>query len=433
MQILDWTRLSADARQRALARPAQQQAAEVQAQARSIIEAVRARGDAALLEFTHRFDHAELTSLEVDSSEMRAAEQQVSGAQLAAIDFAIANVRAFHEAQRSMPLRMEITPGVSCQRVTRPINSVGLYVPAGAAPLPSTAIMLAVPAVVAGCTQRIVCTPPGPTGVAHPTVVLAAHRAGATRIFKVGGAQAVAALAYGTHSIPKCDKIFGPGNPYVTAAKQLVANDAAGAAFDLPAGPSEVMVIADDAANPAFVASDLLAQAEHSADAQALLVCVSEQQAKAVGLAIALQVKQLSRRDVLAISVRNIRLIVAANVSAAIEIANTYAPEHLIVQVKNPREWLPAIQNAGAVFLGAWSPESVGDYCSGPNHTLPTYGHARAWSGLGLEDFQKRISVQELTRQGLSALASATQLLAGMEGLDAHARAVSLRLDSEPV
>jgi histidinol dehydrogenase len=290
--------------------------------------------------------------------------------------------------------------------------------------------MLAVPAAIAGCTQRIVCTPPNRAGEADAAVLVAAHKAGATRIFKVGGAQAVAALAYGTDSIPKCDKIFGPGNAWVTAAKQAVAGDAEGAAFDLPAGPSEVLVIADEAADASFVAADLLAQAEHSPDAQALLVTVSAKQAQEVALQISRQVRDLSRREILAASVANIRLIVTAGLDEAFRVSNAYAPEHLIVQVRDARSWLPRIEHAGAVFLGDWSPESVGDYCSGPNHTLPTYGFARAYSGLGLEDFQKRITVQELSRQGLRELGPATETLAAMEGLDAHARAVSLRLAS---
>jgi histidinol dehydrogenase len=430
MQILHWQALSAVARQQALARPAQQHADAVQAQVRAIVADVRQRGDAALLELTQRFDKVSLASVQVSEEEIRAAGLQLSAAEHAAIDVAIAHVRAFHAAQRPADVRIDTAPGVRCERMQRPIAAVGLYVPAGSAPLPSTAIMLTVPAVLAGCAQRIVCTPPNGSGAADAAVVVAAHKAGATRIFKAGGAQAVAALAYGTASIPKCDKIFGPGNAWVTAAKQAVAQDAGGAAFDLPAGPSEVLVIADAAAEAAFIAADLLAQAEHSPDAQALLVTVSAAQAQEVGRQISRQVKELSRREILAASVANIRLIVTATLEDAFAVSNEYAPEHLIVQVRDARSWLPRIEHAGAVFLGDWSPESVGDYCSGPNHTLPTYGFARAYSGLGLEDFQKRITVQELTRDGLRGLAPATETLAAMEGLDAHARAVSLRLAS---
>jgi histidinol dehydrogenase len=272
------------------------------------------------------------------------------------------------------------------------------------------------------------CTPPRPDGRADVAVLVAAARAGITRIFKCGGAQAIAAMAYGTSSIPKCDKIFGPGNAFVTEAKLQVANDPHGAAFDLPAGVSEVLVVADSAANPVFVAADLLAQCEHGTDAQALLVTDSREFAVQVGAQLAAQVKTLSRRDILAASVANIRLIIAADIKAAFEIANRYAAEHLIIQVASARDWLPMVHNAGAVFLGAWSPESVGDYCSGPNHTLPTYGYARAYSGLSLEDFQKRMSVQELTPQGLRNLGPTTEVLAGLEGLDAHAAAVTRRL-----
>ncbi len=429
MQILEWQQMDAAARRQALARPAQRDQPQVREQVRRIIADVRGRGDAALFDFTRQFDRVDLQALQVGADEIRAATQRLNSAQVEAIDVAIGHVRAFHEAQRAADVTVEPAPGVRCERVLRPIGAVGLYVPAGSAPLPSTAIMLAVPASIARCAQRIVCTPPNGAGDADPAVLVAAIRAGATQVFKVGGAQAVAAMAYGTRTIPKCDKIFGPGNAWVTAAKQLVAEDAAGAAFDLPAGPSEVLVIADAAAEAAFVAADLLAQAEHSPDAQALLVTDDAALAARVGREIAMQVAHLSRRDILAASVANMRLIIAADLAEAFRISNAYAPEHLIVQVRDARSWLPCVEHAGAVFLGAWSPESVGDYCSGPNHTLPTYGYARSYSGLGLEDFQKRISVQELSVAGLRGLAAATTTLAALEGLDAHARAVSLRLE----
>ncbi len=430
MQILDWNSLGAAARNTALARPAQRDAQQIRAQVREIIDAVRARGDAAILKYTERFDRSRIDSLQVSAQEMQHAQQALSAGQHGAIDTAIGTVRLFHEAQRTAPLRVETAPGVVCERIVRPIRAVGLYVPAGSAPLPSTAIMLAVPASIADCPVRIVCTPPGVDGRADAAVLVAAAKAGITRIFKCGGAQAVAAMAYGTDSVPKCDKIFGPGNAWVTEAKLQVAGDPHGAAFDLPAGVSEVLVIADAAANPEFVAADLLAQAEHGADAQALLVTDSSALAAQVGAEVAAQVKTLMRRDILAASVANIRLIVTQDLTAAFEIANFYAPEHLILQVARPREWLGQVHNAGAVFLGPWSPESVGDYCSGPNHTLPTYGYARAYSGLSLEDFQKRMTVQELSPQGLRALGPTTEILARLEGLDAHAAAVTRRLRS---
>jgi histidinol dehydrogenase len=290
--------------------------------------------------------------------------------------------------------------------------------------------MLAVPAAIAACPVRIMCTAPTRTGTADPAVLVAARKAGVRQVFKVGGAQAIAAMAYGTASVPKCDKLFGPGNAWVTAAKLLVANDAAGAAADLPAGVTEVMIIADEGARADFVAADLLAQAEHGADAQALLVTTSARLAQRVAEHVRRQVGALSRTAILVESVANMRLLVVDGLEAAFRVANEYAPEHLLLQIDEPRAWLGRVTAAGAVFLGSWSPESMGDYCSGPNHTLPTYGYAKAYSGLALEDFQKRITVQELTPAGLEGLGPTAQILAGLEGLDAHAAAVTIRLQS---
>jgi histidinol dehydrogenase len=317
---------------------------------------------------------------------------------------------------------------VVCERFSIPIHAVGLYVPAGVAPLPSTAIMLGVPAALAACPVRVVCTPPNREGAADPAVLVAARKSGIDQVFKVGGAQAIAAMAYGTATIPKCDKIFGPGNAFVTAAKLLAAQDPAGAAADLPAGPTEVMVIADDSARAEFLAADLLAQAEHSADAQSLLVTTSSSLAAAVAEQVRRQAIRLSRADILAKSLEHLRLLVVDTLEIAFEVANTYAPEHLLLEIREPRRWLDRVRAAGAVFLGHWSPESIGDYCGGPNHTLPTYGYAKAYSGLGLEDFQNRITVQELTPAGLRELGPTAQVLAGLEGLDAHAAAVTIRL-----
>jgi histidinol dehydrogenase len=288
--------------------------------------------------------------------------------------------------------------------------------------------MLAVPAAIAGCPERIMCTAPDRAGRAHPAVLVAARKAGVSKVFKVGGAQAIAAMAYGTESIPKCDKLFGPGNAWVTAAKLRVANDPRGAALDLPAGVSEVLVIADEEARAEFVAADLLAQAEHAPEAQALLLTPSRALAERVAGEVRRQVRGLSRATILERSVSEMRLIVVDSLDTAFGVANEYAPEHLLLQVREPRRWLGRVTAAGAVFLGGWSPESMGDYCSGPNHTLPTYGYARAYSGLSLEDFQKRITVQELTPAGLSGLGPTAETLARMEGLDAHAAAVALRL-----
>ena len=347
-----------------------------------------------------------------------------------ALERAIDTVTRFHELQTVPALRLETAPGVVCERMTVPLEAVGLYVPAGTAPLPSTALMLAVPAKIAGCPIRVMCTPPRPDGTADPAVLVAARLCGVRKVFKLGGAQAIAAMAYGTASVPKVVKIFGPGNSWVTAAKQIVAQDAAGAALDMPAGPSEVMVIADESARPAFVAADLLAQAEHSVDAQVLLVTVSRKLADACVAEVARQLAALPRRDIAAQAIAGSRVDLVPNVATAMEICNLYAPEHLILQVTSPRDLLPQVRNAGSVFLGAWTPETMGDYCSGTNHVLPTYGHARAYSGLGVIDFVKRITVQELTPDGLRGLGPTARTLAQLESLEGHANAVSVRLDA---
>jgi histidinol dehydrogenase len=314
--------------------------------------------------------------------------------------------------------------------VFRPIPAVGLYVPAGSAPLPSTVIMVAVPAALAGCPERVMCTPPAADGRANAAVLAAARRCGVNKVYKAGGAQAVAAMAYGTATVPKVDKIFGPGTALTTAAKQIVAGDPQGAACDMPAGPSEVLVIADDSANPAFVAADLLAQAEHDVRAQAVLVTDSAPLAAAVAREFERQRGALSRKDILDQSARNCRIILVTDLAVALEVSNEYAPEHLIVQTREPRALLDGVASAGSVFLGAWSPESMGDYCSGTNHVLPTYGYARAYSGLSLTDFQKRMTVQELTGDGMRTLGPVAVTLASLEGLDAHARAVTIRLEA---
>lgn len=428
LALLEWSSLSADERRAALRRPAQADTDGLHRRVSEIIKDVRTRGDKALLEFTERFDGVKLQALEVSDAEFAAAETALSNEQRAALDRAIGNVRRFHEAQLGNPLRVETSPGVICERHFRAIDAVGLYVPAGVAPLPSTAIMLAVPASTAGCPTRIICTPPRKDGTADPAVLVTAKLCGVTRVFKVGGAQAVAAMAYGTESIPKVDKVFGPGNSWVTAAKILAANDPDGAALDLPAGPSEVLVIADERANAEFVAADLLAQAEHSADAQAILVTTSRTLAEATLKQLEAQMKRLGRESTLRESINHARLFLVDTLESAFELSNLYAPEHLIVQVGNARDWLPSIRNAGSVFLGAWTPETMGDYCSGTNHVLPTYGFARAYSGLSLVDFQKRMTVQELTADGLRDLGLTAVTIAGLEGLDAHANAVQVRL-----
>ena len=430
LPLLYWSAMDRDARRAALRRPAQKDESTRTAAVAEIIAAVRRDGDAALRQLTQRYDGVALERLEVTPKEFAAAEAALSRDAVIALERAIDNVRQFHEAQKLPPLRIETSPGVVCERILRPLDAVGLYVPAGTAPLPSTAIMLAVPAAIAGCPTRVICTPPRPDGSVDPSVLVAARLCGVDQVFKLGGAQAVAALAYGTDSVPKVDKIFGPGNAWVTSAKLAVANDPDGAALDLPAGPSEVLVIADDSASAEFVAADLLAQAEHSVDAQAVLVTPSRDLALAVRPALERQMQQLSRSELLAQAIAHARLIVVPDLETAFAVSNEYAPEHLILQVREARRLLDKVRAAGSVFVGPWTPETMGDYCSGTNHVLPTYGFARAYSGLGLQDYMRRITVQELSSAGIAHLGPPAVTIAELEGLDAHARAVTIRLDS---
>lgn len=425
-----WSRLDEKQRATLLQRPAVVDDVGIRTGTAAIIEEVRRDGDAALRRLTLEYDRAEIDELRVSDEELERAEKTLSGEQVDAIDLAINNVRMFHHAQMNTDIRVETMQGVVCERVSHPIDAVGLYVPAGTAPLPSAAIMLAVPADIAGCPVRILCTPPRPDGDADPAVLVAASRAGVREIYKVGGAQAVAAMAYGTETVPKVAKIFGPGNSWVTCAKTLVSTDPAGAAIDMPAGPSEVLVIADQSASAEFVASDLLAQAEHGVDSQVILVTTSSDLGTQVADQIENQLQQLSRADIARGALDNSRIIVVDDIPTAIHVSNRYAPEHLILQIDEPRDRLAEIRNAGSIFVGPWTPESVGDYCSGTNHVLPTYGFARTYSGLGVDQFMRQMTVQELTREGLENLGAAVVSLAGLEGLDAHAAAVTRRLRS---
>jgi histidinol dehydrogenase len=430
LEILDWASLDEARRDEVLRRPAQRDAAGLLDRARRIVDDVRTRGDAALREYTEKLDGVRLESFAVTDAEFAAAERALTAEQRAALERAIATVTRFHELQTLAPLRLETAPGVVCERITVPLDAVGLYVPAGTAPLPSTALMLAVPARIAGCPLRVICTPPRPDGAADPAVLVTARLCGVDQVFKLGGAQAVAAMAYGTATVPKVVKIFGPGNAWVTAAKQIVAQDADGAALDMPAGPSEVLVVADETARSAFVAADLLAQAEHSVDAQVVLVTTSRAVAAACVAEVARQLAVLPRASIAGRAIAESRVLVVPDLQAAMAVSNRYAPEHLILQVRDARSLLPQVRNAGSVFLGAWTPETMGDYCSGTNHVLPTYGHARAYSGLGVLDFVKRITVQELTAAGLQGLGPTARILARLESLDAHAHAVTVRLDA---
>jgi histidinol dehydrogenase len=428
LRISIWSELDTQAQRRLLVRPALRSDANLRDEVQAILDRVRDAGDAAIREITRQLDGAELDSLRVSDSEIAAAFATVDAAAIAAIDLAIANVRRFHEPQLPQTVSVQIMPGVYCQRVSHPIDSVGLYVPAGTAPLPSAAVMLAVPAAIAACPVRIMCTPPRPDGTADPAVLVAASRAGIADIFKIGGAQAIAAMAYGTESVPRVLKIFGPGNAWVTCAKTIVSAEPDGAAIDMPAGPSEVLVIADAAASAEFVAADLLSQAEHGIDSQVMLLTTSCELANQVQTQIDVQLRDLPRADIARAALGNSQIIVVDSVATAIAISNRYAPEHLILQVSNARGALPAIRNAGSVFIGEWAPESVGDYCSGTNHVLPTYGRANTYSGLGVDQFLRHMTVQELSREGLAGLGDAVIKLASLEGLDAHAAAVTRRL-----
>ena len=429
MKQYEWNALGERERQALLRRPALAGDDELKARVAEIIAEVRRNGDAALRRFTREIDRIEIDSLEVGEDEFDEAERALSASQRDAIRAAARNIETFHRAQLPSDLVVDTAPGVRCERVSRPIRRVGLYVPAGTAPLPSTALMLGVPARLAGCETRILCSPPQRDGRVDPAVLFAARVAGVTRVFRIGGAQAIAAMAYGTESVPKVYKIFGPGNTWVTAAKALVDADPEGAARDFPAGPSEVLVIADDSANPGFVASDLLSQAEHGADSQVLLITTSRRLAAAVAAEVEAQKAKLSRRETVDGALAHSSIIVVDDLETAVAISNEYAPEHLILQVEAPGELLPAVEAAGSVFLGPWSPESIGDYCSGTNHVLPTYGYARRSSSLGVGDFLRSMTVQELSEDGLRNIGPIAETLAELEGLDAHARAVAVRLD----
>jgi histidinol dehydrogenase len=428
MQLRIWKELSAAERARVLRRPALSLDDRVREAVAAIIARVRGDGDHALVELALELDRAKITTLEVTADEVDAAESALTVEQKAAIRAAAANIERFHAAQVPAPLRVETAPGVACERLTRPIERVGLYVPAGSAPLPSTALMLGVPARLAGCPTRVLCSPPRADGSLDPAVLYAARTADITRIFKIGGAQAIAAMAYGTSAVPKVDKVFGPGNVYVTEAKAQVDRDPEGAARDYPAGPSEVLVVADGSAHAEFVAADLLSQAEHGADSQVLLVTTDLEQAQRVIAAVDKQRRTLARRSAIDGALTHSSAIVVDDVAAAIDLANEYAPEHLILQVEDPRQWLARVKAAGSVFLGPWAPETVGDYCSGTNHVLPTYGYARRYSSLGVGDFLRFITVQTLSREGLARIGPIAVTLARLEGLDAHAEAVLCRL-----
>ena len=395
-----------------------------------IAEAVKAQGDAAVLRFAEQFDGVRLQGLAVTEEEMRAAASEVDDTLKAAIRLAKRNIEAFHAAQRFTPVEVETMPGVRCIQKAVPIERVGLYVPGGTAPLFSTVLMLAIPAVLAGCAEVVLCTPPDKRGSVHPAILFAAHEAGVHKVFKAGGAQAIAALAYGTQTIPAVHKIFGPGNRYVTAAKQWVSLHTR-VSIDMPAGPSEVEVLADASANPVFVAADLLSQAEHGADSQAVLISTSAELLPEVEQEIARQLPLLARRDVAERALSHSTLIAVTSMDEALEMTNLYAPEHLIIHTRDYARVADRVVNAGSVFLGPYAPESAGDYASGTNHTLPTGGHAKACGGICLDSFLRKMTFQEITRAGLQAIGPAIETMAAAEQLDAHRRAVTLRLAAQ--
>ena len=395
---------------------------------RSVLDDVRERGDEAVKEYEARFDKVNLSALRVSEEEMREAEHLVPDDLRQAIRRAKENIERFHASQRFEGKKVETAPGVVCWQKAVAIEKVGLYIPGGTAPLFSTVLMLAVPARIAGCGEIVLCTPPGKDGKVHPAILFAAEVAGVSRIFKAGGIQAIAAMAYGTESVPKVYKIFGPGNQYVTAAKQLVSLK--DVAIDMPAGPSEVEVIADETANPDFIAADFLSQAEHGADSQAILVTASGAIVEPVVKAIREQVERLPRKEITEKALSHSRVIVLRNQEEVIDFTNQYAPEHLIIQTRDFASIAERIENAGSVFLGPYTPESAGDYASGTNHTLPTNGYAKAYSGVNLDSFIKKITFQEITADGIRALGDTIRTMAANERLEAHRNAVTIRLNT---
>lgn len=425
MRTVVWQSLSEAQQESILERPAITEGADITAAVAQVIAKVRSEGDAALFELTEKFDRVKPASLRVSREEMDAAAARLSETMKQALEQAYNNISKFHKAQKAQPIKVETMPGVVCEQVTRPINKVGLYIPGGSAPLPSTVLMLGVPAQIAGCRKVVLCSPPP----IADEILYVAKLCNIDEVYNLGGGQAIAAMAYGTETVTKVDKIFGPGNAYVTEAKRQVSNDFRGAAIDMPAGPSEVLVIADETADANFIAADLLSQAEHGPDSQVVLVTPSPVLADQVTDAVQKQLKVLSRASIAEKALASSLIIIAESLTQAVSISNYYGPEHLIVQTRNPRELVPLLDNAGSIFLGDWSPESVGDYASGTNHVLPTYGYTRTYSSLGLADFSKRMTVQELTADGLQLLAPTVVTMAEAEGLDAHKRAVTIRVE----
>jgi len=431
IKVERWANLSADEKEQRLSRPRQATATNTQQTVQKIIADIRDNGDSALLNYTRQFDYSEATSLRVSQQRIEQAVNRLDKKVAEAIDTAYGTIRRFHQAQVPENLAVETINGVQCELRYAPLDAVGLYIPGGSATLPSTALMLGVPAQLTGCQRVVLVSPPDNSGDLPDALLYAANRCGITEIYTCGGAQAIAALAYGTDSIAPVDKVFGPGNSFVTEAKQQVSNDASGCAIDLPAGPSELLVIGDDTANPAYIAADLLSQAEHGPDSQVILVTPSSTLADKVRQALIEQCQQLQRADIAAQALAESRLLVVETIDEAITISERYAPEHLSIQTDNARSLLPKLTRAGSVFVGHYTPESGGDYATGTNHVLPTYGYARNYSSLGLLDFYRRYTVQEVSYAGLATLSEAITTLANVEGLDAHAKAVTIRMEDQ--
>ncbi len=426
MQIINFNELDEKQKQEVLKRPAIAAKDEISQIVSSIIKEVREKGDEALIEQALKFDKAQISSIKVSEEELENASSRLDKDLKEAILIAYENIKKFHEAQIPKEVAIETTKGVKCEVFTRPIEKVGLYIPGGLAPLFSTVLMLAIPAKIAQCEKIVLASP----AKINDATLFCAKLCGVDEIYQMGGAGAIAALAYGTKSVLKVDKIFGPGNAFVTEAKRQVSSDINGAAIDMQAGPSEVLVIADEKANVKFVASDLLSQAEHGADSQVILVCLSKEFAQRASDEVSRQLENLPRKELASKSIANSKIIIAKDLDEALLISNLYAPEHLIIQTQNPRELLDKVKHAGSVFLGELSPESMGDYASGTNHVLPTYGLTKTHSSLGLADFSKRMSVQELSKEGFLNLGKSVEILAANEHLDAHKNAVTFRLES---
>lgn len=431
MKKIDWVSLNQESQKNLLQRPANKlHDPSFVRQVKTIIRSVRTQGDSAVLKYTKKYDRAVMTDFKVSEDELRRAIKSISPRLRRSIEFAVDNIKRYHAAQLPSVLSINTTKGVVCERQPRGIQRVGLYVPGGSAPLISTVMMLAIPANLAGCNVRILCTPPDQNGDVNSVLLATAMMCGIDTIYKVGGVQGIAGMAYGTETIPKVDKIFGPGNAWVTQAKLLVSQDSDGAAIDLPAGPSELLVIADANANPQYVAADLLSQAEHGVDSQVFLVTDSMVLADKVKRVLNLQLKKLSRLDIIEKSLSKGAIILVKDLGQAITLSNLYAPEHLILQVANAQALVADVQSAAAIFVGPWAAETVGDYVSGSNHVLPTYGYARNYSGLSVTDFMKFINVQYISKEGLKNVGEHAEMLSNLEGLTAHKEAISIRLKS---